>query len=57
MNGNWCGTVYRDKAHREYIDTKEKELGREFTFEELFAADQEWYKLNNTPLSGSNKES
>jgi len=39
--GQFCGTVYRDKAHWNYIESKEKALGRELTFDELKEADQE----------------
>ncbi len=53
----FCGTVYRDKAHREYIDRKEKELGREFTLTELTAADQEWYDILNKMKTSDGNES
>ncbi len=60
MNGNnevwqFCGTVYRDEAHRNFITNKEETLGRRLTFEELSKADQEWYQLHPISHTSTNE--
>lgn len=45
-SGQFCGTVYRDSAHQEYLSQKEISLGRKLDFSELHDIDQEWYALS-----------